>query len=243
MLGDKILGLNLKNATELQEKIQSTIEREPDFLKKVETKNGKAYILHLEFQLKDEPKMIYRMAEYRAILQRKYELPVKQFVIYLGEGVPRMETQLKSEEQIINFELKNLHNLPIEDALGSEVPEEIVLSILADYPKANASEVISQIISKLKEATSNEAEFKKYLQQLLTLSRIRKLERITEEHIEAMPITYDVKKDFLYNQGKQEEKRLTILEMCNDPSLTVEQIARFTRTSIEYVQEVIEKGK
>ena len=34
-LGKKLLGFEIKNPTDLTEKLQTTIEREPDFLKKV----------------------------------------------------------------------------------------------------------------------------------------------------------------------------------------------------------------
>ena len=99
-LSEKLLGFDISEAHDLPEKLQSTIEREPDFLKIVTLDSNKSIILHLEFQVKDEPKMVYRMAEYKAILQRKYEMPVKQFVIYLGTSTPRMATALSAEEQI-----------------------------------------------------------------------------------------------------------------------------------------------
>ncbi len=71
-LGNKLLGFDIKNSEPITEKLQTTIEREPDFLKKVTLKDNSSIILHLEFQRNDEPEMVYRMAEYRAIIQRKY---------------------------------------------------------------------------------------------------------------------------------------------------------------------------
>jgi hypothetical protein len=47
-------------------------------------------MLHIEFQVKDEPKMVFRMAEYHIMLLRRYELPVQQYVIYIGAGKPTM---------------------------------------------------------------------------------------------------------------------------------------------------------
>jgi len=69
---------------------------------------------------------------------------------------------------------------------------------------------------------------------LLILSRLRKLGEETKKQLEAMPITYDIKDDYLYKQAKKE----TIEEMLKDPSLTVEKIAQFTKTSIEFVKQV-----
>ncbi len=57
-----------------------------------------------------------------------------------------------------------------------------------------------------------------------------------------MPITYDIEKDHLFKrgvkQGIEQGKRLTIIEMLKDPSLTIEKVARFTDTSVAFVQQV-----
>ena len=70
---------------EVKDKIQTTIEREPDFLKRIIDQDGKESpegilqrspwdlwcILQLEFQTTNDPKMIYRMVEYRGILLQR----------------------------------------------------------------------------------------------------------------------------------------------------------------------------
>ena len=89
-LSEKYLGIKIVTTRDLPEKLQSTIEREPDFVKIVKDEEQREFILHIEFQVANEPDMVYRMAEYRAILQRKYKLSVRQFVIYLGSGKPTM---------------------------------------------------------------------------------------------------------------------------------------------------------
>jgi predicted transposase YdaD len=246
-LGKKLLGFEIRNPVDLPEKLQTTIEREPDFLKKINLEDGSEAILHLEFQTTDEAGMVYRMAEYKAILQRKFEIPVRQFVIYLGSGKSRMRTSLTESEQIKGFTLRNIHKLPIERVLDSDIPEELVLSILTDYPKADADKVIATIIHKLKKVATNEAELKKSLQQLVTLSRIRKLEKETEKQIEAMPITYDIDTDYLYQkgikkgitkgreEGREEEKRTIIISLLQNSSLSAEEIAHATQVPLEKV--------
>ena len=238
-LGKKLLGFEIKNPLDLPEKFQTTIEREPDFLKKVTLEDGTDIILHLEFQIADEQKMVYRMAEYKAIIQRKYELPVRQFVVYLGAGESKMRTQLHPEEHITGFELRNIHQMPLELVLDSDIPEEIVLSILTDFPKADAERVIERILTKLKKVSGSEADLKKSLQQLITLSRIRKLEIETKEKIKAMPITYDITTDGLYlegiEKGIQKSKYQTIVNLLKETSLSPEQIAKIADTSVDEV--------
>ncbi len=81
-LAQKVLHINPEELEEIKDDLQTTLERKPDFLKKVVSKNKtqKEYILHIEFQTVDEPKMVYRMLEYYGILARKYELEIKQYV-------------------------------------------------------------------------------------------------------------------------------------------------------------------
>jgi hypothetical protein len=80
-LSEKYLGIRITRTEELKDKLQTTIEKEPDFIRIVETDKGERFILHLEFQSADEEGMIYRMQEYFGILRKKYGLLVKQFVI------------------------------------------------------------------------------------------------------------------------------------------------------------------
>jgi hypothetical protein len=78
-LARKVLGIDVDILVELPDEIQLTVERKPDFLKKVIPTNGSEhYLLHLEFQTVVDKDMPYRMLEYFALLLRKYRLPVRQ---------------------------------------------------------------------------------------------------------------------------------------------------------------------
>ena len=46
---ENLLGISIQKSIELKDKIKRTIEREPDFLKKIADKRGDKFILHLEF--------------------------------------------------------------------------------------------------------------------------------------------------------------------------------------------------
>ena len=122
---------------------------------------------------------------------------VRQFVIYLGTNRPKMRTTLRKEEQITGYALKNIHDLPVDKVLDSEIPEEVILSILADYPKANTAAVVQRIIGNLQKLATDEATLNRYIQQLVILSRLRKLDKETEKQVRDMPITYDIKKPII----------------------------------------------
>jgi len=130
---EKFTGIKIAKSEELKDKVQRTLEREPDFLRKVEDHNGSRYIIQLEFQSSDDSNMVYRMAEYKALLQRKYQIPVKQFVIYLGQKKPKMRTELQRDEQIIGFSLHNVHEIEPQTLTQSNIPEELILTILSNF--------------------------------------------------------------------------------------------------------------
>ena len=113
-LSEKLLGISIDNVKPLTEKLQTTLEREPDFIRLVQTTQNEKFILHLEFQTTDELQMVYRMAEYRAILQRKYRIPVRQFVIYLGRTKPKMRTDLLEKDKISGFVLVDIADIPFQ---------------------------------------------------------------------------------------------------------------------------------
>src|SRR5258708_14234515 len=83
-----LLGIHAAHTEELPDDIQHTKERKPDVLKKVTDKNGETFVLHIEFQVKDEPKMVFRMTEYYIMLLRRYELLAQQYVIYILADSP-----------------------------------------------------------------------------------------------------------------------------------------------------------
>lgn len=73
-----LLGIHAVYSEELPDDIQHTKERRPDVLKKLIDKTGETFVLHIEFQVKDEPEMVFRMAEYYIMLLRRYKLPVQR---------------------------------------------------------------------------------------------------------------------------------------------------------------------
>ena len=154
--------------------------------------------------------MVYQMAEYRAILQRKYKLAVRQFVFYIGQDKLTMSHQLEPEEVIAGFSLTDVRTLDPEQALASSIPEEIILGVLGDYPPGQATQIIQRIISRLQELCHESILLQKYTKQLTILSRLRKLETQTKEQLDVMAITYDIYTDGLYLEGKKEGMQLGI---------------------------------
>jgi hypothetical protein len=118
-LAEKYLGIHILKSEELKDKVQVTLEKEPDFIRIVETREGERFILHIEFQRTDEEGMVYRMQEYYGILRRKYKLPVRPIVFYLGQNVSLMQTRLAPEEVFDGFLLISLNEYSSRNYLRS----------------------------------------------------------------------------------------------------------------------------
>ncbi|MGB0929888.1 MAG: hypothetical protein ACPGVB_03880 [Chitinophagales bacterium] len=248
------LGIKVISYKPLQEKMTKTIEREMDFFYQVLTSEKKTILLHIEFQTRNDKNMIYRMGEYHGLAFSKYKLPIKHIVIYLGKGKPSMKTKLKEEERFEGFDLINVHKLNTTQLLSSQVPEIVILALLSNYETERTEAILRLIVTQLQAVSKSEMELSKYLQQLIILSRLRTIESLTIKIIEDMPITYDIKKDALYNRGLEtgvklgEEKGMqkaliTVAISCFKQGKGYEEIAITTGLTISQVKEIEKKMK
>lgn len=245
-LSEKYLGIRITRSEELKDKLQTTIEKEPDFIRVVETDQGERFILHLEFQSVDEEEMVYRMQEYHGILRKKYRLPIRQFVVYLGQKPSRMTTKLAPEEVFAGFTLKSLRDYSYQHLLTSQVPEEVILAILSDFDGQQPAEVLRDLLNKLRAISGEEITLRKYLRQLSVLARLRNLTQETHKQIQDMGLTYNVTEDFLYQQGIEkgiekgieQGKREIIVRMLKDNASSIEKIADIAGVTVAHVRQV-----
>ncbi|EAY28438.1 RpnC/YadD family protein [Microscilla marina] len=205
-LSETYLNIKVEKSEELKDKLQTTLEREADFLRKITTPQGEQMIVQLEFQTNDEQGMVERMQLYFAILQQKYKLSIRQFVIYVGNKPPKMRTRLNPEEIFTGFELLDLSQIKYKQWLASNIPEEILLAVLGDFQQADALQVLKQIISRLLVLIKDPGTLQKYIRQLAILARLRNLTIETEQTLDDMALTYDIEKDAFYLKGVKKGK-------------------------------------
>ena len=198
---EQSMGIKISSYKILKDKLQTTIEREMDFFYEIHSDKNDRFLLHLEFQTKNDKDMIYRMAEYHGIAFRKRKLPIKHFVINLGTEYFNQKNYLDKNELFEGFDIINIFSLNTEQLLKSQIPEVVLLAVLSNYPKEQSERILRLLIERLKQIAKSEHDFSKYLNQLLILSRLRKVEDLTIKINNDMPITIEVEKDFLYKQG------------------------------------------
>ncbi|MBO0938650.1 hypothetical protein J2I47_19015 [Fibrella sp. HMF5335] len=246
-LANRLLNLTIPALEEIPDDLHQTIERKPDFLKKVIHPNeADNYILHFEFQTKDDDEMQERMLEYYAMLYRKYHLPVKQYVFYIGEGMSMMRSHLFHDTLSFRYELINASEVDYHLFLNSSIPEEVLLTVLGDFKQDRADYVLAAVVIKLEQLVPRSLRLKRYIKQLEILSNLRNLQELTIKISEKMALVYDLETDIRFKQGiergieqgRGEEKDLLIKNLLHKGLLNDEQIAEVAEVSVEHVQAI-----
>ncbi len=126
--------------------------------------------------------------------------------------------------------------------VNSDVPEEIILSILCNFNEEEASSVLAKIISSLQKISQDSIVLEKYIKQILVFSRLRDLTILTNKQLKNMGLVYDIEKDALYQEGKLEgEFKITIKGIQKailQNKLTLEDIAGLFEVSLDFIKKV-----
>ena len=250
----KLLNLNIKSYKALPIKFPKTSENEVDFLYEIEEPDNSKWILHIEFQSKNDPQMLERMQEYHSKIYKKFKLPVKPLVINLGQQKFTARTQLKPEEIFTGYQLINVYELSADELLQDQIPEVVVLALLANYKAEQIESVLRLIVQQLKRIVTTEKDLTRYINQLLILSRLRNFETETEIILDNMPVTYDIEKDGLFLKGvKRGEKQgiekgiekglIKTILFCDKIGMSPNEIAKEFEIDIAKVLQALEEHK
>ena len=161
-------------------------------------------ILHLEFQVKNDPDMHWRCYHYfGSISQRWPKAEVIQVVIYLGNGPMNMVTSIDRPTCKFHYEIINLQEVPAEVFLDSPKDAERMLAAVAKSEDPRAT--LRQIMTSWKGLS--ESEVRELVERLRTLSQLRDQEIMFVEEIKSMPFELDVTESVVYKMGKERARR------------------------------------
>ena len=242
-----VLNLDVTTIEELKDDVQFTKERKTDLLKKVIDKNGDIYVLHVEYQTDNYKHMHYRMAEYSIMLQRRHELPVKQFVIYIGPGKASMPIAIDTKDHKFRYSMTALSSVDHKLFLKSEKIEEKMLAILGKIEKQDPKFVLKQILMDIRHTAIDELSADRYLQQLHVLAKLRNLGQKLEEVMINVASFFREEEDPLYLRGQRKgiekgiekgkiENRNEVALNLKNMGLAIADIAKGTGLSIEEVE-------
>ena len=235
---EKVLKLNITHRIDLPDKIQITRQKEMDLLQQVTDREGHTYILHIEIQTQNEADMVYRMAEYRIMTQQVYQLPVLQYVIYLGQGKATMPSRLSAPGLYFEYTLLSLSEVPYQLFLSSDKPEEKLLAVLADFGGENPETVIGEVLQGVRTSSGGDFSENRYWQQLRILIQLRNLGDSFNKAMETVTKFFKEEKDPFYQKGKLEGKSEVVRNLLGTGRFTVSEIANFAGVSEAFVKEV-----
>ncbi len=251
---NKLLGLKPPKLAPIDAKMQVTQEAEMDHIRRVVHDDPEQdYGLQIEFHITDEDLRKRNLLHY-ALFHHITGLPLRQIVIYGGTlANPNHihQNQLTLSGLDLEYEVIVLKQIPKEQFLHSEIPEEVVLAILCDFGEDDPAKVVRDILYNLKRILRKSNRIKKFQKQLLILSRLRKMELIVKTEVEAMTIHYDIETDGLFLKGIEEgiekgiekgielEKQLFVHKLWALQEFSLEKIALLVDVSPERLIEIL----
>jgi hypothetical protein len=245
-----LLGIEASRWENLPTELPLTLDRQPDFLKKIYPSDAsEPYLLHLEFQTKVDTQMPYRMLEYYALILKKYKTPIRQVVIQVGKP------HKKESDKIIgnlafSYQTINLQDIDYEFFLQSQKAEEVLLAVLANFKQTKPQKVLERLLARLQDLHLQKRFEQKYANQLFILSRIRNLDDETIKLLEKMPFHYNIEQDYLYKTGikkgiergiqtgMESKSHDFVVNLLQNTDFSFEKIALLAGVSVEFVAKV-----
>jgi hypothetical protein len=259
-LSKKFIDNSYIKTEELSTDLQVTKEKKTDFLRKFKYDNPKYnFILHVEAQSRDDPKMIYRMIEYHGMLLRKYEMRVVQLLFYFGKGKSKMLNSYHDGINTLSYELVCIQNFSYKTFLETDKADELVLTILSDYEDKTKEEIADLIFSRAK-TIINETNLKeKFVNQVVVLSKLRNLDGFIQHYIQnTMALDLKIEDTFTFKKGKLEGEKIgekrgekrgekknrdkMILSLYKKGKLSLVDISDAAEVSVEYVVALIKEA-
>ena len=167
-------------------------------------------ILHLEFQVKNDPEMHWRCYHYYGAIQQRWpEAEVIQVVVYLGSEPLTMVSSIKRRKCRYSYDILNMQEVPARVFLRS--PKSAERALAAVCKSANPRATIRAILASWKSLPEN--ELRENIQRLTTLSQLRKSEILAEEEVERMPFDLDITENEIYKIGGVQTTRRLLAKL------------------------------
>jgi predicted transposase/invertase (TIGR01784 family) len=246
-----LTGIEPSSVTVIPAKIHRTLEREVDILLKIKSKEGEKYILNVEWQSTNDPNMCRRMLLYHSMVHIEEKLPVRGIVIYIGEEKMNMPKIITDDNIHFTYEQIDMTDLDPEQFLKSDIPDEVILAVLAGRTKkGEKTPVIREIFFKLHSLLGgNGPELARRIGQFEILGKLRGVEDIIKEEEINMAITYDIETDRRYKQGlevgiekgiekAEAQTRTIVLNLLQQTDLPDLKIASLVDVPLDFVRQI-----
>jgi predicted transposase YdaD len=177
-IGKYFLNLQIDTLEFIESEFERVENRRADIVAKINDE----FILHLEIQNNNHNKMNYRMLRYWLDIREISNLPIKQYVVYIGKDDLNMHSKVIEENIDYGYTLFNIKTIDCELLFREDSPDALVLAVLCDFKDKNPKDVIKYIISRLRHhLEKNSDELRKYFLILEELSTNRNLQESVKE--------------------------------------------------------------
>ncbi len=231
-----ITGSEYTDAKPLPADLPKTLSRKPDFLYRAKLM-GDTVVLHIEVQRKIDYRMHGRMLLYAALLYDKYQLPVKQLVLYIGGENGTMPVQIIMPDFTYQYQLVDFRQIPYRQIMASDNPSVVLLAVLGDFGNEPGEAAVKNIIGKLAEVSRNPVDLGKFAYQLQILGDLRNLGGIITELEHTMLDEIKIEETSLYKKGGKDtalKAATTLLRKGVKPEIVAEALD----LSIEQIEEL-----
>ncbi len=226
----------------------STKERVADLVLQLEDGS----VFHLELQTQNDKNMPFRMLECYLLLKQRYpDNPVKQMVLYVGDGRPNMPSSLETDNLRFSYEIRDIKDIECKELLESDSLEDKILAVLCKVE--DFERYIFELTKELLKLP--EKQRADYIRKLLIALNYRpklkmKLKTLMEEKKMPLVITEEMaKQDPFYDlgykkgkeEGKEEAKKEIAKNMYFELKMPIEQIAKVLKVPTEFVEKVIKE--
>jgi nucleoside-triphosphatase THEP1 len=183
------------------------------------------------------------MLEYYILLKQRYpDRPIRQMVLFAGDGNPRMENEIRDCGIVYTYEIKSMREIKCRELMESEKMEDKILAVLCD---------IGDFESYIKELTEELMEYPEkarqdYLEKLSIALKYRpklklELKRILEEKKLPLIITEEmIKQDPFFQEGQERERQRIVMSLYKRGKSTKE-IAELLDLPVEEVESLLNK--
>nr|VFJ62333.1 MAG: conserved hypothetical protein (putative transposase or invertase) [Candidatus Kentron sp. FW] len=180
---------------------QRVEDRRADLVVKLREKGEEPFLLHIEIQNDNDPKMPVRMMRYLTDVLLAYpEFPVRQYLIYIGAEKLTMPDRFEGLDTHHQYGLIDMRAVDCQYLIEKDTPEALVLAILCDFKDRDPQEVVDYIYTRLRELLGDNT---RRLRECIAMLHILSVNRDLDEQIE------------------EAEKVLTQIDMTRIPSYRI----------------------
>ncbi len=168
----------------LNVEFQRIIERRADMVAVLDDGS----VFHLEIQGKNDKRIPYREGIYGLLVSERFQRPVKQVVLYVGEAKMRMDSELDTGGVKVSFRLVDIREIDASALMKSGCAGDLALAMLAK----GGTEMLPEIARRT--AGLSNPERVRVIMQLVLLSSLRKLSgRLKMELTTMGPIPIEIR--------------------------------------------------